>query len=284
MKVRFPHNAGSWYAGSEKSLKKQLIDECFLHRLGPGKIPKPKEKGPRNILGLLCPHAGYMYSGPIAAHSYNALAEDGKPENLIIIGPNHTGLGSGVAVWPEGSWKTPLGDIQVNSELAKKIQKASNYIDIDEQAHNYEHSIELQLPFLQLIFGSSLNFVPISMMLQDFEVASDVGQAIAKSVADTDTLIIASSDMTHYEPHATAEKKDGLVIQAIENLDEEKIFRTVEQYRISMCGVGPAVAMVVASKMLGAKRGVLLKYATSGDVTGDKSAVVGYCSMAVTKI
>lgn len=283
MRVRLPNNAGSWYAGSEKSLKKQLVDECFLHKLGPGKLPK-LEKGSRNILGLLCPHAGYMYSGPVAAHSYNALAADGKPENIVIIGPNHTGLGSGVALWPEGSWRTPLGDVPVNSELGKKIQRASNYIDIDEQAHIYEHSIELQLPFLQLIFGSDFSFIPISLMIHDFDVALDIGHAIAKSAAETDTLVIASSDMTHYEPQIAAEKKDGMVIQAIESLDEKKIHGTVEQHGVSMCGVGPTLAMVVASKMLGAKRGILLKYATSGDIVGSRDAVVGYCAMAITKI
>ena len=283
MQIRLPHNAGSWYEGSEKTLKIQLTDECFLHKLGPSKELQLNDGGSRSIVGLICPHAGYVYSGPIAAHSYHALASDGKPENIVIMGPNHTGLGSGVALWPEGGWKTPLGELKINSVLAKKIQKASEYIDLDEQAHLYEHSIELQLPFLQLIFGSDLSFVPISVMIQDFEVALDIGQAIADSTRGTDTLVIASTDMTHYESQIEAERKDRLVIEAIENLDEKKVFDTVEQNNVSMCGVGPVIATIVSAKTLGAKQGQLLKYATSGDITKDRSAVVGYCSMALTK-
>ena len=285
MKVRLPKNAGSWYAGSSQALKRQIEEECFLHPLGPGKIPHLNVEGRRSIVGLLCPHAGYMYSGPVAAHSYYALAEDGKPKTIVILGPNHHGLGSGVSIMVEGVWRTPFADVQINSQIAKDIQAESKYIDIDEQAHLYEHSIELQLPFLQYILGEDFDFIPISMMLQDFEVSIDVGKAIGKVLKNrrVDSIIIASSDLTHYEPQKIAEKKDLMVIESIKKLDEKELYSNVEGYNISMCGVGPTIAMLTASKILGAKKAKLLKYATSGDVIGDRSSVVGYCAMSVVK-
>jgi len=283
LKVRYPKNAGSWYAGTAESLRRQIEEECFLHRLGPGEVPKLNEKGPRKIVGLLCPHAGYMYSGPVAAYSYGALARDGKPETVVVLGPNHTGFGSAVSVMVEGVWRTPFADVPINSKVAKAIQAASKYLDVDDSAHLYEHSIELQLPFLQYVLGSGFDFVPICMMLQDFEVAVDIGRAIAKGLENINAVVIASSDLTHYEPQSSAEKKDTMVVEAIRRLDEKELFEVVERYSISMCGVGPTVSMIVASKILGAKNGVLLKYATSGDVTGDKSSVVGYCAMSLTK-
>jgi len=283
MKVRGAHNAGSWYAGTAASLKKQLEKECFLHSLGPQIIPHLNPKGPRKLVGLLCPHAGYMYSGPVAAHSYKALAEDGAPKTVVAIGPNHTGMGSGVSIMLEGLWRTPLGDVMIDSEVAKRVQKASAYIDIDDQAHAYEHSIELQLPFLQYILGSDFKFVPICMLLQEAEVAVNVGEAVASALQGVDAVVIASSDMTHYEPQASAEKKDYTAIEAMRRFDVERLYRAITDLNISMCGSGPAAAMITASKLLAAKKATLLKYATSGDVTGDRSAVVGYCSMAFSR-
>lgn len=283
MKIRYARNAGSWYAGTEASLRKQLEVECFLHTLGPKRIPHLNPKGSRRIVGLLCPHAGYMYSGPIAAHSYEALAEDGAPKTVVVIGPNHTGMGSGVSIMLEGSWRTLLGDTVIDSEMAKKIQKASSYIDIDEQAHAYEHSIELQLPFLQYILGSDFKFVPLCMLLQDLEVAVDVGKAVASALQGADAIVIASSDMTHYEPQASAEKKDHAAIEAMSGLDVGELYRAVNSLNISMCGVGPAAVTITTSKLLAAEKGTLLKYATSGDITRDKSAVVGYCAMVFSK-
>ncbi|RLG91789.1 MAG: AmmeMemoRadiSam system protein B [Candidatus Hecatellales archaeon] len=283
MKVRYPRNAGSWYAGTSESLRRQIEEDCFLHRLGPGRVPKLNVDGPRKVVGLLCPHAGYMYSGPVAAHSYCFLAEDGKPETVVVLGPNHTGFGSAVSIMVEGVWRTPFADVSINSRVAKAIQAGSKYLDIDDSAHLYEHSIELQLPFLQYVLGFDFDFVPICMMLQDFEVAVDVGRAVAKALENVNAVVIASSDLTHYEPQTSAEKKDRMVIEAVKKLDEKMLFEVVEKYNISMCGVGPTVSMIVASKILGAKNGVLLKYATSGDVVGDKSAVVGYCAMGLTK-
>jgi len=284
LNVRYPNNAGSWYEGSAELLRKQLEDDCFLHSLGPGEIPKPPSGvGARLILGLLCPHAGYMYSGPIAAHSYTALGRDGRPDTVVILGPNHTGMGSGVSMMAEGVWRTPIGDVPVNAEIARAIQAASSYVDLDDKAHLHEHSIELQLPFLKHLFGEGFNMVPIAMMLQDLEVSRDVGEAVGKALKGHNAVIIASSDMTHYEPQNSAEKKDRAAINAILSLDEGALFGTVEKLGISMCGVGPAAVMLVAAKALGAGEATLLKYATSGDITGDRSGVVGYCSMVVKK-
>jgi AmmeMemoRadiSam system protein B len=284
LKVRYPTNAGSWYEGDAKLLKKQLEEECYLHSLGPSKIPKlPSDGGMRAILGLLCPHAGYMYSGPIAAHSYAALGNDGKPDTVVILGPNHTGVGSGVSMMTDGIWKTPIGDVPVNADVARAIQASSSYVDIDDKAHLYEHSIELQLPFLRHLFGDAFSIVPIAMMLQDLEVSQDVGAAIGKALKGRNGIVIASSDMSHYEPQGSAEKKDRAAIDAILSLDEEALFDTVNRLGISMCGVGPVAVMLIAAKILGADEASLLKYATSGDITGDRSAVVGYCSIVVKK-
>lgn len=283
MKIRPARNAGSWYSGTPEGLNKQLGQECFLHALGPGELPSSQPLAKHEILGLLCPHAGYMYSGPIAAHSYLALAKDRRPKSIVVIGPNHTGRGSGVSIMTEGVWRTPLGDVHIDNDLARSIQKNSTYIDIEDDAHAYEHSIELQLPFLQFIFGSGIRFVPICMLMQDLEVALDVGQAVAKAVGDRDVVLIASSDMTHYEPHSSAEKKDAIAIEAMKNLDEKMLLEKVDKFNITMCGPGPTASVIAASKALSANTGLQLKYATSGDITGDKSAVVGYCAMSFVK-
>jgi hypothetical protein len=169
--------------------------------------------------------------------------------------------------------------VEINSEAARAIQQNSQYIDIDGSAHQYEHSIELQLPFLQYVLGS-FTFIPICMMLQDLEVSRDIGFAIAKVLQKRKGLVVASTDLTHYEPQTSAERKDSTVLSALEKLDEEELFRVVEELNVSMCGVGPTAAMMVAVKKLGATRSKTLKYATSGDITMDRSAVVGYASVA----
>ena len=280
VKIRQPYNAGSWYAGSREALLRQLEGECFLHSLGPGRTVKQATSEPRKILGLLSPHAGYMYSGPVAAHGYYALASNGRPEVVVVLGPNHYGRGSPVAIMVEGVWRTPLGDVAVNSEVAKAVQKASSYIDVDDSAHIQEHSIELQLPFLQYAIGEGFTFVPICIMLQDLEVSRDIGEAVAEGLKNLNGLVVASTDLTHYEPQTSAERKDSAVLEAVEKLDEALLFERVEGLNVSMCGVGPTASMLVAVKKLGASRAEILKYATSGDITGDKSAVVGYASAA----
>lgn len=282
MKIRYPQNAGSWYAGTAEALRHQIREDCFLHPLGPGAMPRVTEYDKGNVKALICPHAGYMYSGPIAAHSYKALAEDRRPEIIVVLGPNHTGIGSGVSIMLEGTWRTPLGDTRINSDAAKDIQRNSTYIDVDDKAHAAEHSIELQLPFIQYLYGSEVEFVPICMLIQDLDFAIDVGNAVAKTLKTRKGVIIASSDMTHYEPHDTASRKDAVAIERMKTLDAEGLYDAINRFGISMCGYGPIVTAITASKLLNAKMGSLLKYSTSGDVVGDRSAVVGYCAMAFT--
>ncbi len=282
MKVRHPAVAGSWYASNPQDLRAQL-EECFTHTLGPGKPPRVADKEIRNIVGLVCPHAGYMYSGPVAAHAYYQLAMDGKPDVIAIFSPNHTGRGSALALMNEGAWRTPLGDVEIDAETANRILHESRIIDVDEAAHAFEHSIELQLPFLQYLYGSAISFVPICFLMQDLESSREVGRATAKALSGKNALVIASTDMTHYEPQKRAEQKDKMAIDAALKLDEEQYYSAVESYGISTCGYGPVMAAITAAKLLGAKRAQLLCYKTSGDVTGDLSAVVGYASISFMK-
>ena len=282
MKVRRPAQAGAFYSADKASLTTE-IENCFLHKLGPGKLPKLHEGAKRKIVSAISPHAGYMYSGPVAAHLYSALASDGIPDLVIVLGPNHYGAGTGLSIMSEGAWLTPLGEVDIDTDAAKRICENSGMIDIDASAHVHEHSIEIQLPFLQYIFGKRFKFVPISMMMQDLESSRNVGEAIAKTIADRNALIIASSDMSHYEPQKQAERKDKLAIDAILKLDEKGLQRTVESESISMCGYGPVSSAIVASKMLQGLSARLLCYQTSGDITEDYSQVVGYMAAIISK-
>jgi len=282
VKLRHPSQAGMFYAGTDQALRAQ-IEKCFTHKLGPGKLPKIAERELQTIIGLVCPHAGYMYSGPVAAHAYHDLAADGKPDIVVLFGPNHTGYGSALSLMKDGVWRTPLGDLEIDTVTADLILKESSVIDVDDSAHTYEHSIEVQLPFLQYLYGSAFKFVPICFLMQDLESSREVGLAVAKALSGKNGLVIASSDMTHYEPHQRAEQKDRMATNAAVKMDEELYFSTVETYSISTCGYGPMVAAITASKLLGAKKARLLCYKTSGDITGDFSSVVGYASMSFTK-
>ncbi len=281
-KIRRPCQAGVFYAGTAESLKKQ-IEDCFLHKLGPGKIPETVKKGQRRIIGLICPHAGYMFSGAVAAHAYYKLALDGKPDVVVLFGPNHTGHGSALAVMNEGFWRTPLGDVEVDSEMANRVVRESRIVDIDDSAHRFEHSIELQLPFLQYLYGSEFKIVPICFLMQDLTSAREVGKAVAKVLVEKNGIIIASSDMTHYESKESAERKDKTALEAIETIDEAKLYSIIQSHHVSACGYGPIAALMTAAKILEAKMAKLLCYKTSGDVTGDYSSVVGYAAVCFTK-
>jgi hypothetical protein len=281
-KVRRPCQAGAFYEGTAEALKEQ-IENCFLHRFGPRKIPEAVMAGPRKIAGLVCPHAGYMFSGPVAAHAYYKLALDGKPDIVVLFGPNHTGYGSGLAVMNEGVWRTPLGDVEIDGETANRIVHASRIADVDDSAHRFEHSIEVQIPFLQYLYGSNFKIVPICFLMQDLPSAKDIGKAVAEALADKNAVIIASSDMTHYEPQERAAKKDMLALEAAEQMDETKFYSTIEAHGISACGYGPISALIVAAKILGAKEAKVLCYKTSGDIIGDYSSVVGYAAVSFTK-
>lgn len=280
--IRYPRYAGSFYASTKSTLKRQ-IEECFLHRFGPKDKPILGRKGSRKIFGLISPHAGYIYSGPVAAHAYYQLSIDGLADKVVILGPNHHGRGSGVAVMCKGSWRTPLGDVKINTELATEILNNSNIIDLDESAHIYEHSIEVQLPFLQYIYESSFEFVPICFLMQDVDTCREVGLALAESLKDKNAVLIASTDMTHYEPQKEAVEKDKLLLKAIINLDEDLLYSVLKSYNISACGYGPVTALITAAKQIKTRNVELLNYKTSGDITGDTNAVVGYASLIFEK-
>jgi AmmeMemoRadiSam system protein B len=282
VRVRHTCQAGAFYEDTAEALKRQ-IEKCFTGKLGPGELPKVAKTANKRVVGLVCPHAGYMFSGPVAAHAYYKLALDGTPDVVVILGPNHTGIGSGLAIMNEGVWRTPLGDVEVDRETANQIVHESRIVDIDDSAHIQEHSIEVQLPFLQYLYGSSFKLVPICFLMQDLSSAREVGQAVAKVLLDKKAVIIASSDMTHYEPQKSAESKDAKALEAIEAMDEVRFQSAIEAYNITACGHGPIASLITAAKTLGAKEATLLCYKTSGDVIGDRSSVVGYAAVCFMK-
>ena len=282
LEIRKPAVAGSFYAGDLKYLNRQ-IENCFLHKIGPGKLPSTIIKGERKIVGLISPHAGYMYSGPVAANGFYKIALGGKPDTIIILGPNHRGFGEDVSIMVEGKWKTPLGELEIDTDIAEKILKNSKIIRNDPKAHQYEHSIEVQLPFVQYIFGKNIKFVPICMTRQDINTDIEIAESICSSVADKNILIIASSDFTHYEPQEYAENADKQAINAILNFDPKRLYDMIYQQNLSMCGPGPITVMLNICEILGAKKAELLKYATSGDITGMYDQVVGYASIIIRK-
>ena len=282
MKRRLPAQAGTFYPDTEGALRTQ-IQQSFLHPLGPGAIPTIPGTRNQNLLGLIVPHAGYRYSGPVAAHSYYRLASAGIFESIIILGPNHTGIGSGVSTMTEGEWSTPLGDVPIDTDLAQEIVDSSDLVDVEDEAHRNEHSIEVQLPFLQFIYPRRFKFVPICMMLQDLQTSIEVGEAIAKAAENHRAIVLASSDWTHYEPQEQAQSKDEQAIEEALQMNEKKFQEIIEERSVSACGYGPVTAMIHAAKLRGAKSGNLLSYQTSGDVTGNKSAVVGYAAASFEK-
>jgi AmmeMemoRadiSam system protein B len=275
--VRKPVVSGLFYDSDPETLEKR-IDWCYQHPLGPGSRPhKMGEK--RNIRGIIVPHAGYQYSGPVAAHAYLELARDGFPDTFVVIGPNHTGLGSGVSIMNSGKWETPLGLVEIDRELAQEIQKQGPIIDEEPIGHQGEHSLEVQLPFLQDI-NPNFRIVPISMLMQDLETSTEVGMAISKAskILGRNIVVIASTDLTHYKPHEQAQEADQKVINALEHMDEKELQKVVFENHITMCGYGPVTATIVATREMGATKARILKYATSGDTSGDYSSVVGYLS------
>lgn len=282
MRVRRPTQAGSFYAGDAESLRTQ-IEKCFLHEFGPGKLPKVEMSGVRKVVGLVCPHAGYMYSGPVAANAYNELALDGKPDTVVVLGPNHTGYGSALALMDEGVWQTPLGDVEIDTLVAHELVRETGLIDVDELAHRFEHSIEVQLPFLQYLYGDRFKFVPVCFQLQDYASAEEIGNALVEVLAERNAVVIASSDFTHYEPQTSAEKKDLAALEAVQAMDAKNFVSIIEERNVTACGYGPIATTITAAKGLLAKEAKLLRYKTSGDITGDKSSVVGYAAVSFRK-
>lgn len=280
--LRQPAVAGSFYAGDSKSLNKQ-IENCFLHKIGPGEIPLVNTNRENNIIGLVSPHAGYIYSGPVAANGFYKIALGGKPDTIIILGPNHQGFGENISIMAEGRWKTPLGELEIDAEMAEDILKNSKIIKNDKKAHKYEHSIEVQLPFIQYIFGKDIKFVPICMTRQDIDTDIEIAKSICSSVVDKNILIIASSDFTHYEPQEYAKNVDKQAINAILEFNPKKLYDMIYHQNLTMCGPGPITVMLIACETLGAKKAELLKYATSGDISGEYGRVVGYASILIKK-
>ncbi|MEM5844382.1 MAG: MEMO1 family protein [Candidatus Aenigmatarchaeota archaeon] len=273
--LREPVVAGSFYSINPESLKKE-INYCFNHKLGPKSIKK------QNVITAIVPHAGYVYSGPVAAWVYSRL----ENANFIILGPNHSGMGSKFALMRSGIWKTPLGGVSIHESMAEKLLKECEILEHDVLAHQYEHSIEVQLPFLQFRFGNDFKFVPICI-LNEFaddtllEGCRIIGKSIASLIKKEKEkwCIIASSDFSHYIPQEIAEKIDLSLIKSIIKLDEKEFFEKINEKNASVCGFGPIAVAIVVAKEMKVKKMKLLKYATSGDVTEDYSSVVGYASI-----
>ena len=237
-----------------------------------------KEKGDERALGVVSPHAGYVYSGCVAGAVFSRVA---VPKNVLVLNPNHHGWGEDFALAPAGVWETPLGDVEINERLNRLLLEGTT-AEEDERAHYMEHSGELQLPFLKFR-RDDVSVSLVCIACNDIGKLLEFGRCVAEAVRKLgeDVLIVASSDMTHYEPAEVAKRKDNAAIERMEALDPQGLWNVVKEQAISMCGVGPVAAMMEAAKNLGAKQARLVKYATSGDVTGDFSQVVGYASLLV---
>jgi AmmeMemoRadiSam system protein B len=271
MTTRPPAVAGSFYEATAERLREQVAS-CF--------DASPSAGTKERFIGAVVPHAGLMYSGAVAAAFYER-AE--LPKRFIILCPNHTGLGHFAAMYREGEWRTPLGNVPVDMQLADALLQRTQVLAEDAKAHAREHSLEVQLPFLQQLIGD-FTFVPICLGYPRYELCEEVGNAIADVIAAADEPVglLASSDLNHYENQQTTLRKDQLAIDAVLALDPRALWRVVEEEDISMCGFIPTTTMLVAAQKLGATRATLIRHATSGDVNGDYNAVVGYASILVS--
>lgn len=268
--IRKPAVSGQFYPGSAQKLKQDI--EKFIDK------GASRQEG----IGCILPHAGYNYSGQVAGKTVSRLI---IKDNVVLLGPNHTGLGAQFSIMTEGYWQTPLGEVNINSSLAKGILNKSKNLSDDMGAHLYEHSLEVELPFLQY-FNSAVKIVPMVVTEGEISTYKEIAGSIAEAIQDFNlkdsTLIIASSDMTHHEPKRLAEKKDKEAIEAILELNEDKLIDKINRLNISMCGYVPTAIMLIAAKLLGAKQAELISYQTSGDITGDYSSVVGYAGIIIS--
>ena len=263
---RIPAVAGTFYPGSARELDRQVRS-----------YTRDSEEKIR-ARGIVVPHAGYVYSGGVAGEVYSSVE---IPDRHIIFCPNHTGAGDEAAVMARGSWRMPWGEVSIDGELAGRLLAASPLLSDDATAHRAEHSLEVQLPFLRR-FRETFRFVPVALGRLSFTDCRALGETVARVVREEalPPLLIASSDMSHYEPEGVARKKDRMAIDRMLALDPEGLFRVVRTERISMCGVIPATVVLCASLSLGATSARLVKYSTSGDVSGDREQVVGYAGLA----
>ncbi len=264
---RPPIVAGTFYPGNKEELESSLntfMEDC------------PER---RKALGAISPHAGHAYSGRVMGSVFSRIE---IPETVIILAPNHTGRGAAFSVWPEASWRTPLGDTSIDEELVNEILNKCGLFEKDKAAHQNEHSAEVILPFLQFS-NPRVKIVVIVIRSGNLEDLSTVGKSISDVLKETNpgALVVASSDMTHYESRQSADKKDKSAIAEIVALREEGLYRVVRELDISMCGVSPVISMLVCSKERNAAKAELIKYETSGDTTGDYDNVVGYAGLIV---
>jgi AmmeMemoRadiSam system protein B len=266
-RVRHPAVAGRFYPADPERLRVEV--ETYLNWTGP-KTP---------ALGAVVPHAGYMYSGRVAGALFSRIE---VPQSVILLCPNHTGRGAPLAIHSTGSWQTPLGEVAVDSDLAASLQQRFPLLTDDTEAHRTEHAAEVELPFLKVL-RPDVKFVPIAIAANPWEVLEELGRAMAAVIGagGGDVLIIASSDMNHYENDAITRSKDHAAIAKVLALDARGLYDVVLREQITMCGLGPTVAMLTAVKVLGAKSAALARYATSGDVSGDREQVVGYAGILV---
>jgi hypothetical protein len=265
--IREPAVAGQFYPSSREELKSMIrgmIDEKAV-----------KE----DVIGYYAPHAGYIYSGPVVGATISHI---NIKDTLVIMGPSHTGMGAPFSIMTEGKWRTPLGDVEIDTELAKAILANSSYLKEDQLAHSQEHSIEVQLPFIQY-FRPDIKFVPITISHASATTYRSIGKAIAKAIKDSgkEVVIVASGDMNHYETQKVTQTKDRKAIESILKLEAGELLERVRDFKISMCGYGTAACLIYAAKELGNARAELVKYQTSGDTTGDYSAVVGYAGILI---
>jgi len=265
--IRNPAVAGQFYPASRTALETEV--KRFLS----------VSAKPVKVLGLVAPHAGYIYSGAVAGAVYASAV---IPEKCIVLSPNHSGRGAPASLMTEGLWAMPTGDVPIDSVLAKKLLSNCRELEDDVHAHLAEHSLEVQLPFL-IARQPKLSFVPLTVSHLPYETCRKIGEAIAKTITDSgeDVLIVASSDMNHYESQTSTEKKDRMAIERVLALDPPGLLTTCGEYRISMCGVVPTAIMLTAAKALGAKNAKLVSHTTSGEVSGDYDAVVGYAGIIV---
>lgn len=264
---RKPAVAGQFYQSSPSKLTEEVGEYVQSNMV--------KE----HAIGIVSPHAGLMYSGRVAGAVYSGIE---FPHTFILIGPNHTGIGSAVSIMSSGSWQMPTGELQIDEHIADKVKQHSGVFEEDRSAHSMEHSLEVQLPFI-LYFSSEAAIVPITMMSESLDVCRDVGEALSEAIKDEEypVMIVASSDMSHYETDSVARTKDRKAIDRVLSLDPEGLYDTVKREGISMCGVIPVTAMLFAAKKLAAKEARLVKYMTSGEVSGDYDYVVGYAGIMI---
>ncbi|MGE0242932.1 MAG: AmmeMemoRadiSam system protein B [Nitrososphaeraceae archaeon] len=281
---RSPYYSGTYYPKDKSDLEK-LLDFCFfLSPFGPRQNTivnsNNNNKEKPKIFGLIVPHGSYIFSGPISANAFYEISSQ-NIDTFILIGPDHKGIGKRVSIMSEGSWETPLGNVFINKDITNKLKSHSNIIEEDRLVHQIEHSLEVQIPFLQYSRLDSFTIVPILLKDQDSRTSILLGDILAKSISRKNALIIASSDFTHYELNLNAQEKDFRLFKSIQNLDINLFYQTIFDLNISICGYGAIASLMRAVWLLGSNKGILLRYATSGDVIFDnKNSVVSYAAIA----